>query len=95
MRNDNEQRNESHRGQEARESGRPGNGAGRSDEVRGSGVHPASAGDAPDDAPVRTPGEWGEGAGGEEGGRSEIRMSEEELRAAEEGETNREPGGSA
>ena len=45
-------------------SGRPGGGAGRSDEVGGSGVYPASGPDAPDDAEVRTPGEWGEGAGG-------------------------------
>ncbi len=70
--------------EEQRESGRPGDGQGRRDEVGGSGVYPASGGDAPDDAVVRTPGEWGEGAGGEEGGRSELNLSEEELRAAEQ-----------
>ncbi len=74
------------RNEERRESGEPGGGQGRRDEVGGSGVYPASADDIPDDAVVRTPGEWGEGAGGEEGGRSELFFSEEELRAAEEAE---------
>lgn len=63
--------------------GAPNSEAARRDEVGGSGVYPASSGKAPDDAAVRTPGEWGEGAGGEEGGRSELRLSEEEIRAAE------------
>ncbi len=66
------------------ESGLPGGGKGRRDEVGGSGVYPASAADVPEDAAVRTPGDWGKGAGGEEGGRSELSVSEEELRAAEE-----------
>lgn len=78
---DDERRNDTARQQE---SGKPGGGQGRRDEVGGSGVYPASAANAPDDAVVRTPGEWGEGAGGEEGGRSELNLSEEELRAAEQ-----------
>ena len=64
---------------ESRESGQPGGGVGRREEVRGSGVHPASGGQAPDGAATRTPGEWGEGAGGEEGGRSELHIADTEL----------------
>jgi hypothetical protein len=72
-------------GQEAKEDpGVPGGGRGRRDEVGGSGVYPASAGHVPDDAVVRTPGEWGGGAGGEQGGRSELHFTEEELRAIED-----------
>lgn len=78
----------SSRADDARE-GTPSSEANRRDQVGGSGVYPASAGNAPDDAEVRTPGEWGEGAGGEEGGRSELRLSEEEIRAGK----NREQGG--
>lgn len=40
--------------------GLPGGGVGRREDVGGSGVHPASAGTAPEDADVRTPQEWGE-----------------------------------
>ncbi|MND02821.1 hypothetical protein D3C83_223500 [compost metagenome] len=47
-------------------------------------MYPASAQDAPDDAVVRTPGQWGAGAGGKEGGTSELHFTEEELRAARE-----------
>jgi membrane protein len=42
------------------QSGQPGGGVGRREDVGGSGVHPRSAGTAPDDAEVRTPREWGE-----------------------------------
>jgi hypothetical protein len=80
MNNEREQRNED---QTRQQSGQPGGGAGRREEVGGSGVHPASGAETPDDAVIRTPGEWGTGAGGEEGGRSEIRLSEEQLRATE------------
>jgi hypothetical protein len=77
--------------EQRRESGLPGGGQGRRDEVGGSGVHPASAGNAPDGADVRTPASWGQGERGAEGyhdsGRSELRFSETELRAAEEAET--------
>lgn len=72
-----------------RESGVPGGGAGRRDEVGGSGVYPASAGSAPGDAVVRTPAEWGQGdrgaAGYEDSGCSELFFTEEEMRAAREG----------
>lgn len=71
-----------------RESGQPGGGAGRRDEVGGSGVYPASAGNAPADAEVRGQMAWGQGDRGAEGyadsGPSELRFSEEQLRAAKE-----------
>jgi hypothetical protein len=66
------------------DSGIPGGGAGGKEEVRGSGVHPVSGRAAPEDAVIRTPGEWGKGAGGEEGGRSELHFTEEELKRARE-----------
>jgi hypothetical protein len=47
-----------------RESGLPGGGAGRKEEVGGSGVYPASAGRAPSGARIRNQAEWGHGAGG-------------------------------
>jgi hypothetical protein len=69
-------------------TGEPGSGSGvgRREDVRGSGVYPASGAEVPDDAEVRTPGEWGKRAGGEEGGASELHFTEEELRAIERGE---------
>ncbi len=58
------------------ESGLPGGGRGRRDEVGGSGVYPASAGNAPPDAVPRTQAEWGQGdrgaAGYEDSGSSGI-----------------------
>jgi hypothetical protein len=69
-----------------RESGLPGGGAGRRDEVGGSGVHPASAGTAPEDSVIRSPAAWGQGdrgaAGYEDSGSSELFFYEAELRAA-------------
>ncbi|MGH7446843.1 MAG: hypothetical protein ACREK1_01215 [Longimicrobiales bacterium] len=69
-----------------RESGLPGGGAGRKDEVGGSGVYPASAGKAPEGAEIRTPAAWGQGdrgaAGYEDSGESELFFYEAELRAA-------------
>lgn len=68
------------------ESGLPGGGAGRRDEVGGSGVYPASAGKAPRDAEIRTPASWGQGergpAGYEDSGPSELTFTPEELDAA-------------
>jgi hypothetical protein len=62
--------------QPTQQSGRPGGGKGRQDEVGGSGVSPASAGNAPDDAELRTQAEWGQGDRGakgyEDSGRSEL-----------------------
>jgi hypothetical protein len=55
------------RGDERRESGQPGGGQGRRDEVGGSGVYPKSAGDIPEDAVIRTPQQWGQGDRGAEG----------------------------
>lgn len=69
-----------------RDSGVPGGGAGRREKATGSGVYPASGGKAPNDAVIRTPGEWGAGAGGEESGPSELHFTEEELRRIREGE---------
>lgn len=48
----------------------------RRDEVGGSGVHPASAHDAPADSEIRTENAWGQGergaAGYDDSGRSEL-----------------------
>jgi hypothetical protein len=41
--------------------GVPGEGAGRREVVEKTGVYPASAGEAPPDAEIRTMGEWGRG----------------------------------
>jgi len=72
--------------QARRESGLPGGGAGRKDEVGGSGVYPASAGKAPAGAAVRTQAAWGQGdrgaAGAEDSGSSEIFYYDAELKAA-------------
>jgi hypothetical protein len=69
-----------------RESGLPGGGAGRRDEVGGSGVYPLSAGNAPKRAEIRNPAEWGQGERGAEGyndsGVSEIFYYDAELEAA-------------
>src|SRR5690606_26595247 len=71
---------------EKRESGLPGGGAARRDEVGGSGVHPASAATAPGDAVIRSPAAWGQGdrgsAGYEDSGSSKLLFYEAELRAA-------------
>jgi len=55
------------RAEELRESGRPGGGQGRRDEVGGSGVYPKSAENIPGDAVIRTPQQWGQGERGAEG----------------------------
>jgi hypothetical protein len=72
------------------ESGEPGGGAGRRDEVGGSGVYPASAQNAPADAELQNQASWGQGergaAGYEDSGPSELYFYESELRAAEQAE---------
>src|SRR5215471_9247783 len=51
-----------------RESGQPGGGAGRRDEVGPTGVYPMSAGVPPGKHPeIRTPASWGQGDRGAEG----------------------------
>ena len=76
-----------------RESGEPGGGQGRRDEVGGSGVYPASAGRAPDDAGIRTQNAWGQGergaAGYDDSGSSELHPADTEPGAAERSEANR------
>ena len=66
--------------------GVPGGGAGRKDEVGGSGVYPASLGHAPADSVVRGQAEWGQGdlgaRGYDESGSSELFFYDAELRAA-------------
>jgi len=47
--------------EQERESGWPGGGVGRREDVSGSGVYPASGPGAPAGAEPRTPGEWGRG----------------------------------
>lgn len=69
---------------EKRESGQPGGGAGRRDEVGPTGVHPMSAGPTPSgDAEIRTPAAWGQGsrgaAGYEDAGGSELLMRNDQL----------------
>jgi hypothetical protein len=51
-----------------RESGEPGGGQGRQDEVGGSGVYPPTADAVPPDAEVRMAGSWGGGDYNESGG---------------------------
>jgi len=51
-----------------RESGEPGGGQGRRDEVGASGVYPPTADDIPPDAEVRMAGSWGGGDYNESGG---------------------------
>jgi hypothetical protein len=68
--------------EQKRESGMPGGGAGRRDEVGRSGVFPASsAEDASPDAEIRTQAAWGQGKRGAEGyedsGESELNFTEE------------------
>jgi hypothetical protein len=66
-----------------RESGEPGGGQGRRDEVGGSGVYSRSAENIPDDAVIRTPQQWGQGDRGAEGyedsGGSELVWREGQL----------------
>ena len=67
-----------------RESGLPGGGQGRRDEVGPTGVHPVSAGVDPNrNAEIRTPAAWGQGergaAGYEDSGGSELVMRDGEL----------------
>ncbi|HTR79756.1 MAG TPA: hypothetical protein VMH39_16685 [Gemmatimonadaceae bacterium] len=67
-----------------RESGMPGGGAGRRDEVGPTGVYPMSAGIPPDHhLEIRTPASWGQGergaAGYEDSGGSELVMRDGQL----------------
>jgi len=75
------------------ESGKPGGGRGRVDEVGHSGVYPASGPEPEGNAALRIPGEWGQGGRGVEGyqdhGDSELHIpgliggeDEEQLEAA-------------
>src|SRR6185437_14070414 len=66
------------------ESGQPGGGAGRRDEVGPTGVYPMSAGIPPGKHPeIRTPAAWGQGdrggAGYEDSGGSELSMRDGQL----------------
>ncbi|HEY4132880.1 MAG TPA: hypothetical protein VGM50_19860, partial [Gemmatimonadaceae bacterium] len=67
-----------------RESGQPGGGAGRRDEVGPTGVYPMSGGIPPGKHPeIRTPAAWGQGDRGAEGykdaGGSELVMRDGQL----------------
>ncbi len=61
-----------------RDSGNPGGGAGRREEVRGSGVYPASGPLPPDNAPHQGEASWGQGkrgaAGYQDSGSSELNL---------------------
>ncbi|MGQ0816027.1 MAG: hypothetical protein ACT4O1_16470 [Gemmatimonadota bacterium] len=83
-----------HYERERSESGEPGGGAGRRDEdVGGSGVYPASAGEHPPGAEIRLQGEWAQQLGGQVGGSSELNaydlgLTDRELDKVEEDENN-------
>lgn len=64
--------------QDERESGMPGGGRGRRDEVGRSGVYPPGAEDIPPDAEIRMAGSWG-GGDYEESGGSELRYVDGQL----------------
>lgn len=75
---------ESRQDEPDRESGKPGGGAGRRDEVGGSGVYPMSGGIPEGKHPeLRTPAAWGQGDRGAEGyedsGGSELVMRDGQL----------------
>lgn len=70
--------------EDRRESGQPGGGAGRRDEVGPTGVYPMSGGIPPGKHPeIRTPASWGQGERGAEGyndsGGSELYMHDGQL----------------
>jgi hypothetical protein len=71
------------RDEERRESGLPGGGQGRRDEVGGSGVYHKTADNIPGDAEIRTPWQWGQGergaAGYEDSGGSDLVMRGDQL----------------
>ncbi len=62
--------------EDAARGGMPGDGAGRREDVRGSGVYPMSGPLPEEDAPVETEAAWGQGASGPAGyddsGTSEV-----------------------
>jgi hypothetical protein len=84
------ERERSQIGRRRSESGEPGGGAGRRDEDLGrSGVYPPTGAEVPEDAEIRTAGEWGQKLGGEVGGRSELNpyelgLTDRELEKASE-----------
>lgn len=89
----NEQTRQAKIDEENRESGQPGGGQGRVDEVGKSGVYPVSAMEgASDDAVVRDEKSFGQGERGAEGykdsGTSEIFYLDEELKQSGKGEEN-------
>ena len=71
-------RQQTHKHDGKRESGLPGGGAGRKDQVGGSGVYPMSGPHPPGNAPLVWPGGWGQGARGgagyEDAGESELNL---------------------
>ncbi len=82
-------------GEQKRESGMPGGGAGRRDEVGRSGVFPASSSEgASPDAEIRPQAAWGQGERGAEGyedsGESELNFTEEMASGAMEPAEGRE-----
>jgi len=80
-----ERRTPDEEAQRRRESGQPGGGQGRVDEVGGSGVYPASGPLPKGDAPIRAPAAWGQGergaAGYQDHGESELSLGREARRA--------------
>jgi len=69
--------------EQKRDNGMPGGGQGRVDDVRGSGVYPASGPWPKGDAPVRGMAEWGQGgrgaAGYDDHGESELNLGPEMM----------------
>ncbi len=86
-------------GDQEPESGQPGGGQGRVDEVGGSGVYPASGPMPEGEAEIRTMAEWGQGergaAGYEDSGSSEtMHMPPEGMAGGSEGGAGASGGGS-
>jgi hypothetical protein len=81
--------------QDKRDSGKPGGGAGRRDEVKGSPVWPGTGPYPPGDAAVKMGGEWGtnEPKGYDESGTSEIFYFPVEIEKDEQKNEEKKPNG--
>lgn len=96
MTTEDERKQRTNTNEDSRESGRPGGGVGRREDVQGSGVYPASGPWPEGDAPFKGEASWGQGergaAGYEDHGTSETMTmppdDEQEPHPAIGGDTN-------